>query len=284
MDELGARRGVTKDDAVLPATRVLSAVIIPFLVVAFVVLYGFPDETGRFFAWTISPPMTPMMLGGVYLGGAYFFARAFRSSQWHTLKAGFVSVGAFASLMGVATVIHWDRFNHDHVAFWLWAGLYFTTPFLVAGAWFVNRRTEADPSPDELLLPRAARSIIGAVGLLATAMGLFLFLLPDRAIDVWPWTLTPLTSRVLGAIFMLGLAGLGVFVDPRWSTARLMLQVQAFMMALILLAAARAWDDFDTSNALTWLLVGGFSGAFLAAIVLGRRMDARARPGPTPTG
>src|SRR3954451_21550756 len=91
-----------RDDVVLPATRALSAFIVPFLVVAFVVLYGFPDETGRLFAWTIKPSMTPMMLGAVYLGGAYFFVEAFRATEWHTVKAGFVAVGTFASLMGVA--------------------------------------------------------------------------------------------------------------------------------------------------------------------------------------
>jgi uncharacterized membrane protein len=257
-----------RDDAVLPATRALSAFIVPFLVVAFVVLYGLPDDTDRWFAWTIAPPMTPMTLGAVYLGGAYFFVRAFRAKGWHTVKAGFVAVGTFASLMGVATLIHWDRFNHDHVAFWLWAGLYFTTPFLVWGVWAMNRRRGAPATPADVAIPRAARLMMIATGVLAVAAGLFLFLTPERAIDVWPWTLTPLTSRVLGAVFMLGIAGLGVITDARWTAARLMLEVQVFMLALILLAAARAADDFDASNAMTWLLLVGLAGALAGAAVL----------------
>ena len=40
----------TRDDAVLPVTRALSAFIVPFLVVAFVVLYGFPRDTDHLFA------------------------------------------------------------------------------------------------------------------------------------------------------------------------------------------------------------------------------------------
>lgn len=268
---------IDRDDRVLPTTRLLSAVIIPFLVVAFVVLYGFPDDTERLFAWTINPSMTPMTLGGVYLGGAYFFVRATRAPHWHSLKAGFVSVATFASLMGVATVLHWDRFNHSHVAFWLWAGLYFTTPFLVLGAWLANRRTEPPAAADDLFLPGAARLVIGALGLLAVGVGLMLFLLPAQAIDLWPWAITPLTSRVLGAIFMLGLAGLGVFVDSRWSAARLMVQVSSVMMALILAAAARAHRDLDGSNPMTWLLLGGFAATLVGAVALSRSMDARAR-------
>jgi hypothetical protein len=273
---------VSRDDAVLPATRALSACIVPFLVVAFVVLYGFPGDTDRLFAWTIAPPMTPMTLGAVYLGGAFFFVRAFRAIEWHTVKAGFVAVGTFASLMGVATVVHWDRFNHDHVAFWLWAGLYFTTPMLVWGVWVANRRRGTAAQPGDVVLPAPARMVMGATGALAVTAGLFLFLVPSRAVDVWPWTITPLTSRVLGAIFMLGVAGLGVFTDPRWSAARLMLQVQMLMLSLILVAAARAHDDLDSSNVMTWLLLAGFAGAVASAAVLTVSMN-RVRPaGPGP--
>jgi len=52
-----------RDDVVLPAA------LRPLLVVAFVVLYGFPGDTDRRLAWTINPPMSPMTLGAVYLGG-----------------------------------------------------------------------------------------------------------------------------------------------------------------------------------------------------------------------
>lgn len=268
-----------RDDGLMPATRALSAFIVPFLVVAFVVLYGYPRDTGRLFAWKINPPMTPMTLGAVYIGGAYFFVQAFRAKQWHTVKAGFVAVGTFASMLGVATIIHWDRFNHDHVAFWLWAGLYFTTPFLVWGVWLANRRREAPPGPGDLLLPSAARGVMVATAGLAVVVAVFLYLLPERAIDMWPWTLTPLTSRVMGAIFMLGVAGLGVVTDGRWSAARLMLQVQVFMLTLILVAALRAHADFDASNPLTWLLLGGFAAATVSAAALSVTMGRRARPG-----
>ncbi|MDQ6726432.1 MAG: hypothetical protein M3066_09755 [Actinomycetota bacterium] len=261
----------------LPTTRALSAFIVPFLVVAFVVLYGFPGDTGRLFAWKIAPPMTPMTLGAVYIGGAYFFVQAFRATAWHTVAAGFVAVGTFASLMGVATVIHWDRFNHSHVAFWLWAGLYFTTPFLVWGTWAANRRRGTAASPGDLVLPPAARAVMGATGAIAAIAGAFLFLAPPRAIRVWPWTLTPLTSRVLGAVFMLGIAGLGVLTDARWSASRLMLQVQVFMLALILIAAARAHADFDGSKAMTWLLLAGFVAAMASAAALSVTMDRRDR-------
>jgi hypothetical protein len=271
-----------RDDAVLPATRALSIFIVPFLVVAFAVLYGFPGDTETLFAWTINPPMTPMTLGAVYLGGAWFFVRAARATEWHTVKMGFVAVGTFASAMAVATVLHWDRFNHDHVAFWLWAGLYFTTPFLVWGVWAANRRREAEPGPEEVdRLPRGARAVIAATAAAAVVAGAYLFLLPTEAAGGWPWALTPLTARVLGAILLLGTAGLGVLADPRWSSARIMLQIQVVMMSLILVAAIRARDDFDGSKPLGWLLLAGFVAALAGGAGLARAMSSGPDRRPT---
>lgn len=270
----------TADDRMLTTTRALSIAIIPFLVVAFVVLYGFPFDTARLFAWEIKPPITPMILGAVYLGGSYFFFRAARTSQWHTVKVGFVPVTCFASLMGVSTVLHWEKFNHTHPAFWLWVGLYFTTPMLVFAVWATNRTRDVPVRDDDLLLPGASAMIAGAVGVAAALTSSFLMIAPERAIAVWPWTLTPLTARVTGAIFALGVAGLYLYVDRRWTTARIMLQVELFMLVLILLAAVRARADFDTSRPLTWIFAAGFVATTAVTLAFYLRMEAKAAPPP----
>jgi hypothetical protein len=262
-----------RDDRVLGLTRGVAYAIVPFLVVAFAVLFPWPGDTGRLFAWHIASPLTAMVLGAVYLGGAYFFVRAGRAGAWHTVKGGFVPVGVFATLMGVATILHWGTFQHGHVAFWLWAGLYFTTPELIAWVWWRNRRFDAPVAGDEVLLPVVAARIIGVIGVLALGTGLYLFAVPASAISFWPWTLTPLTARVLGAIFCLGLAGIGAFVERRWTSVRVPMQVAAVMLVLILVAAVRARAEFDPSNALTWLFAAGFAGLTIALGVLYRRME-----------
>jgi hypothetical protein len=264
-----------RDDRVLALTRCVSLLIIPFLSVAFFVLVPWPSDTARLFAWDIKPSLTAMVLGSVYLGGAYFFFRAFRATAWHTIKGGFVPVGTFATLMGVATIVHWSKFLHTHVAFWLWAGLYFTTPALIFWVFLVNRRHDAPATRDDLLLPVGISRIIAVLGGLSVFTGAFLFLFPNQAVTTWPWQLTPLTSRVLGAIFCLGVAGLGALFDRRWSSARVLLQVAALMLALIVVAGARATGEFDSANAMTWLISGGFVAVLAAIIVLSLRMDAR---------
>lgn len=257
-----------RDDRVLPATRALSLVIIPFLLVAFVLLYVFPGDTKRLFAWTINPTMTPMMLASAYLGGAFFFGRVLSEKRWNVVKTGFLSVCLFASLLGIATIVHWDRFNHHHVAFWLWSGLYFSTPFLVFGCWFANRRHAAAPRDDERRLGSRARWTIALVGLLALAQGVVMFVRPSAIIPNWPWLLTPLTCQVLGAIFCLGSAGIAVLHDARWSSVRLMLQVEILMVALILIAAVRARAEFYPGRPLTWLMIGGFVVVLASSLVL----------------
>lgn len=263
------------DDRVLPMTRTLAVVIIPFLLLAFAVLWGWPGETGRFFAWPIMPPLTPLLLGSVYLGGAYFFARAAGAARWHTIKAGFPPVATFATLLGIATILHWDKFTHTKVAFWLWAALYFTTPFLVAGVWLVNRRYEDRRPLDDVRLSPATARIIGLVGVLAVVTGLFLFVVPAAAIAIWPWKLTPLTARVMGALFTLGLAAVGAFWENRWSAVRLMVQVEFVMLVLILASGVRSAGDLAPRNVLTWAFAAGFGVLLIASAWLYVQMERR---------
>lgn len=267
------------DDRVLPGTRALSIVIIPFLVVAFVDLFFFPSaaDTAKSFAWRIMPPFTPMLLASVYLGGAYFFLRAAMSHRWHEVEGGFLSVGLFATLMGITTIIHWKKFIHGNVAFWLWAGLYFTTPFLVFGVLLANRRWRRPEGEADLTISSAAGTLIGALGALAVGSTIFLFLFPRTAAHSWPWKLSDLTARVVGAIFGLGVAGIAAFWHRRWSAARTLLQVEFFMLTLILIAAIRAHRDFKPHRAFTWLFAVGFLSLAVASASLYARMEARRR-------
>jgi hypothetical protein len=266
-----------RDDRVLRGTRLLSAFIAPFLIVAFVVLYGFPAQTQRLFAWTMRPTMTPMVLASAYLGGFYFFVRALWTRRWATLRLGLLSVALFATLLGVATIIHWDRFNHQHFAFWLWAGLYFTAPVLVVLAYIANRRSAAPPQPGEPRLGAVSRWVVGLVGVAALATGVTMFLAPGPMIAIWPWSLTPLTARVVGAIFCLGAAGVGALVDPRWLSIRLMVQVEALMIALMLVAVLRASGEFATDRPLTWFMLVGFVGVLLGSAYLWYAFEVAAK-------
>lgn len=266
---------------VLATTRWLALFIIPFLVVASVILWFWPNETDRLFAWPIKPRMTALLLSTAYVGGTYFFARVARARQWHRVKIGFFPVITFASMLGVATVLHWDRFTHGHISFWAWAVLYFTAPLLVLGAWLSNRSQDTGiRTPDDPAIPAPARLLIGVIGLLVGALGILLFVAPDTLIPVWPWKLTPLTARVVSAILgMQGVAFVGIALDERWSVASVMFEAELVTVPLILLAASRAHEDFLSTVSMSGaMFVGGLCAqwfAMLGLFVLMRRRRQR---------
>ena len=266
-----------RDDRVLRQTRVLGAFIVPFLLVAFVLLYLWPGRTKDYFAWEIHPDMTPMIMGAGYIAGAYFFARVATEKQFHRIHVGFLPVTSFTIFMAIASFANLDRFITEHVAFWIWMALYVATPILVPLAWIVNRRTDpGTPEPGETRLASAVRGALLGAGAVQTAVALFLLVSPATMIDVWPWTLTPLTAQTLGGWFALpGITAIMMALDGRPSAIHITLQSQVIGLALILLAAARDWDSFDTSNALSYVFVVGLGGLLAGLLALELYMRRR---------
>ena len=274
-----------RDDRVFPETRVVSAVIVPFLIAGFVILYLFPDDTERLFAWTIKPRMTPLVMGAGYIAGAYFFARAVFASRWHEVGLGFLPTAAFTYPMALATFLHWDKFNHGHVSFWIWTALYIITPLLVPALWLRNRSTDPrTPDRSDIVIPWLVRWVMGVVGTVELVVGLIMFLWPDPLILVWPWTLTPLTARILAGWFALpGVGGLVIALEPRWSASRIALEGAILWSALILVGVTRAWGDFDQTNPLTWVYVGAFGLTLVGISVLYFVLETRHRKAKSKT-
>src|SRR3954463_13750639 len=273
-----------RDDRVFRSTKVLGAVIVPFLLVAFVLLYFFPDDTRHYFAWDVQPRLTPMIMGAGYVAGAYFFARVGRETPFPPVPVGFLPVPGFPIFMAIGTFAHLDRFLTHHVAFWIWVGLYVTTPILVPLAWWRNRATARGARErGEPPLPRPIRPVLLAVGGVQTALALVLLLWPSTMIAHWPWLLTPLTAQTLGGWFALpGVTALMMGLDGRWSAIRITLESQLIGLALILLGTARSWEDVDTTNALAYVFVAGIAGLFVALLALEIWMVARERAARPP--
>jgi hypothetical protein len=244
-------------DRVLIASRVLAAVIVPVLVAAFIMLYLFPNDTARLFAWPLKPPLSAMLLGATYLGGAYFFTRVVFTHEWHSVSLGFLPVTCFAGILGIATLLHWDKFSYDHLSFWLWAFLYFSLPFVIPVVWYLNQRANRGRFKTvEKTFAREIRMIIAVIGAIMVAASLVLLISPQWMIGIWPWTLSPLTARVMSAMFMLpGLVGLGVAADGRWSSAAIIFQAQGLSILLFLVAILLTSDEIQWDRWGSWIFL-----------------------------
>lgn len=253
----------TRDDRVLAPTRWTATLIVPVLTAAFVILYLFPERTQDLWAWTIEPTMTAMFMGGGYLAGAWFFARVARARHGHQALAGLVGTSLFATMLLGATILHWDRFNHDHVSFWAWLGLYVATPPLLPWLWARNRRTDpVVPSADEVRVPAPLRALLALAGTATLLFALVMFVRPSVVVDRWPWSLTPLTARVLAGFIAFPAATMALFAtDVRWSSFRLPAETATIGLGLILVATLRAGDEFRGA-------MGGYAAALLGVVVV----------------
>lgn len=272
-------RDPAERDRVLPATRIVAVAIIPFLVAAVVLLYGFPRRSGELFAWQIDPPLTAYLLASAYLGGIWFFVGVVRERRWHRVKPGFPAVTVFAGALLIATLTHLDRFS-SNISFFTWLTLYATTPFAVAILAWVQRDPARDLDEVDTRIPAPVRVGVVVVGTTALVLGVVLFIAPQVLIPVWAWQLTPLTARVTGAVLSLtGVVGWGMLRDDRWSAFRLLFQSQLVSLAAILASLVVARGDIFWDRPAAYGFVGLVVVAALGYGALSLAMENRARRG-----
>lgn len=270
------------DDAVLGATRWTVRTVVPVLTVAGAILYGFPGETDRLWAWPVAPELTALTMGGGYLAGALFFVRATRSRRWHEMAVGILGASLLSVLLLLATLLHWDRFSHGNAAFWVWLVVYVVAPVLLPGLWLVNgRRDPGSVEPGTRVVPRPVRLLVGGAGVVQLAVAAAMFARPAWAETVWPWQLSPLTARTVAAfIAFVAVVWLGFLFEVRWSGLRLPVESAAVGLVLLGLGVLRASGDLGASGqavtVFTLLLASAVAGLVWLLVAMGRP----AGPGP----
>jgi hypothetical protein len=265
-----------RNDRILPLTRWVAALVIPFLWVAFIILYFFPDTTGQRFAWAIKPHMTAMYMGAGYLGGSWLFVNALSGKRWHRIQGGFLPITTFTWFMMIGTFLFWDRFAQGHLGFYLWLILYVVTPFLVPLLWFLNKKEDPKtPEEKDLMISSPvlwALKFVAIGTLIFVAAGL---VNPAFMINVWPWKLTPLTAFVMdGWISLLAVGALVMSFEPRWSGWKIPLGAIVIWHSLFLIAVAMNPADFPNGvvNWYTLAVFGMVVGILLLFFFMERRL------------
>jgi hypothetical protein len=222
----------------MTVTRWIAGLILLFLLDAVQLLWLVPDRTDELWAWEIVPDLTSMVLASAYAAGAYFFARVMFGAPWREVAAGFPGVIVFVWMAAAATFLHLDRFIEDNLAFAAWIALYTITPIGIPLLFAYNERRA--PRREAPSLSRGLRVALAVAGAAVVLVGLAMTISPTTAIEHWPWTLTPLTARVMAAVVALyGTVWVSVAVDGTRTGARIPLESHAIGLVVLLAALVR---------------------------------------------
>ncbi|MBY5160999.1 hypothetical protein [Salsipaludibacter albus] len=263
-----------RDDRVLATTRWTAGVVALVLIAAGIILYLFPTDTGRLFAWRVNPPMTALAMGAGYLAGATFFVRVWTSSRWHEVALAFVAATVLTTLLLVATILHWENFSHGHVSLWTWTVVYLLAPVVLPVLWWRNRRHDPGAGVSTTRVPTNVRRLAGAVGVVQVGAALAFFVVPGLATGWWPWDLSPLTTRTVSAFMaFVGVVWLAFLFEPRWSALRLHVESATIGLVLVGVGLLRAPDDLTGSGLAVALVVGVLVAVVAAAVGLLVAMD-----------
>lgn len=180
-------------------------------------------RTADFFAWTIAVPASAAMLGVFYLASAVMGVLALRQPAWAPARAALLPVVAFVVLVLVVTLLDLRIFHLTtggflaRAAAWLWLVVYVVTPPAYGFALRSQARAPGGDPPRTSPLPRGVWWSVAVLGGIVAAVGLALLVAPAVAAPLWPWPLTRLTARMIGAtlIGVALLAALMVRADDR---------------------------------------------------------------------
>jgi multisubunit Na+/H+ antiporter MnhG subunit len=232
-------------------------------------LFVFTEQTDRFFAWTIKPPLTAAFLGGAYWSSTLLEWLAARETQWARARVAVTAVLAFTLITLIVTLIHLDRFhlNNDdplaRTAAWAWLIVYAIVPPVLAILLAVQVRASGGNPPVVAPLPAWLWPIIGLQAAALLTVGAMLLVAPGFSAPLWPWQLTPLTARAIGAwLIGLGIAAAQVLREGDVMRVRGVQISSVVFVALQAIALARYPDTVSWSDPRLWGYI-----LFLASIL-----------------
>jgi hypothetical protein len=182
------------------------------------------DQTAEYFAWTISPQITAAFLGASYWSSGIFEFLASRERIWGRARLAVPAVLVFTILTLIVTLVHINRFHFDFpftdadarttdpltvFGTWMWLAIYAGVPLAMGIILVRQARMPGDDPPAVARLGWWVRAIIITQASLLILVGTALLLVPTSVAPLWPWKLTALTARAIGA-WLIGLSLTGV--------------------------------------------------------------------------
>jgi hypothetical protein len=233
-------------------------------------LFLFPQNTDVDFAWTIASPIMAAALGASYLSASVLEALAARANTWANARVAVPAVFIFTVLTLAITFIHIDLFHLDAGAFsarfvaWVWLAVYVIVPIILGLVWFRQTRTPGSDAKQIAPMSPLMRAIWFVSGVILLLLGAYFLVAPIGASALWPWPLTALTGRAVGA-WLIGFGVLSAHAGFENDLARLYPIFPALTLLALLhgIVLIRFHAELDWTRPSAWVyalvLVGWFA-------------------------
>ena len=174
-----------------------------FLASAFVLWLLLFPETGRNFAWPITPAQSARFIGASFLLRAFFGWHLWRQKDWLYLRWSRWGNFAFLAILFLATFWHIDQMNWQSniMVAHIWVLAYTAEPLVL---WLVEPRAPESEARVPASLSEGAvlpglKNLFMFMFVVGMGLGAILFIHPGFADTRWPWALTEFDSRVMAA-------------------------------------------------------------------------------------
>jgi hypothetical protein len=223
-------------------------------------LFLVPEQTDRYFAWTIASPLTATFLGACYWSAFVLELLGSRERSWAYGRVAVPAVLIFTGLTLVVTLLHLDRFHFTSPALitrlgtWVWLAVYASVPVIMSILLIRQLKVPGADLPRQARLPNWARIVLMIDATIMLVMGVALFVAPLVMAPLWPWELTALTGRAIGAWLLgLGVAAAQTAWENDLGRARIILISAVAFCALQFITLARYPGEIDWSSARVWI-------------------------------
>ena len=217
-------------------------------------LYFLPGRTDTYFSWTINPPLTAAFLGAGYLASFILEILSARERVWANARVAVPAVWVFTFLTLLVTLVHFDRFHFNApqlitvIGTWFWLLVYTGVPIIMGFAWILQVRGPGTDPSRLSPLPNLLRTI------LAIQVGVVMLIAPQAIIPNWPWALSALTCRAIGAWGVgIGIIGIQAFWENDWKRLRSMMISYMAYGVLQLLNLLRFLEEPDWTLPSAWI-------------------------------
>jgi hypothetical protein len=229
-----------------------------------------PAESQTNFAWHIQPVVMAAVLGALYTCSALLALLVCFAKRWEMIRIIILPLALFTTIQLIATFLHWDKFSVGTTPFYVWFASYLLPPpiFIAAYLWHQRKAKNETSTSDEI--PAWLRWILLIVGIIFVLIAIIAFFFPSLLIPIFPWQLTPLTSRSLsGWIAIVGVLMLSMYRENHRTRSRLAIPMLILILPTLLLQLTRFSNEVNWASPTLWFglilfAIAGFCGIYLA--------------------